>query len=191
MAERGTFKKLVERGGWCCRFGLLAIEDLKAAKTADGRLMPSFFVRRFGFAPESGGEILAKWREDYYRCEKHPQCLLVKAGIRREDLPTLSDSRRDFLALKGQHYNCYKAAQPPIRTGEPIKGTIISQSQVDWLWVVIGMERVDPSVCLGDQVWLDNVMYGTVIDIDGPNLTLLLPGPWHKQRNRKMHTSAK
>lgn len=183
-----AFKTLVFRGGWCCEYGCLAVEDARARLRAEGRLTPLWFKQKFGYTDSGGRQIIRKFQRGEYKCEKSPECMFVKAGIRAEDLPSLSESLKAFLALKGQHFGVYKT-QALQRIGDPIKGTIVGQSHVDWLWICIAVERVDTTIFLGDQLWLDNAMYGTVIDIDGPNLTLLLPGHHHKQRHRKVHNS--
>jgi hypothetical protein len=185
MAERKVFRIMAMEQGWCCAHGCLSIENIKARGKGQRGIPPTFFLR-FGMEPKSGSNVLVKWRQGGYRCEKLSNCLLAAVGMGDDDIPDLSPSHREFLSLKGRTFKAYKAECEPIRKGESLRAVVMRQSGFDWLWIEISLPTPDPEIKLGDPMWLDNLLWGTVIDIDGPTIILLLPGPRHNLRSNKI-----
>ena len=187
MAEKRTFRIEAMEQGWCCAHGCLAIEDIKARGKGQVGISPLFFVQKFGFEVASGKGILNDWkRHGKYQCERLAQCMLAKVGLVDDDIPSIGEDRRRYEALKGRTFGVYRTKTEPTRDGEPIRGVVMNLSKYDWLYVVVALPEADPSIKLGDQLFLDALLWGTVIDIDGPNITLLLPGHHHRLRHNKI-----
>lgn len=188
MAEKTTFRSVCEDMGVCCPHGYLAIEDIKArgrSQVLTGGMIGS----KFGFDPDSGTAILRRWKRGDYTCEKMRNCIMDKAGLVSDDIPALSPDEKAFRALKGPVHQVYLTKREPERVGEPIRGIVVSQSQYPWFCFTLSLPPDAPQlplIRLGDALWVDNVVWGTVVDIDGPLITLLVNGEKHRCRNNQL-----
>lgn len=184
MAETRNFKVLCTKAGWCCAHGCLSIEELKKVTRGGDRITAGWLRQKFDCSPTSAKTILKRWRTGEYACEKLEGCMLNRlGGIDNNDLITLSEHRKEWLALKGKKYGLYQTKSEPVRTGVALDATVIGASRNDdWLWLRVHVIGDSSKISLGDPLYLDNYLWGTVIQIDGPNIVLLLPGDRHGKR---------
>lgn len=187
-----TLRELVtepkpEGMGLCCVHGYLALLDLRMGTKPEGRLLPSHLTHPTGLSYNACYKTVANWRSGKIKCQGMKDCVLVKAGIKKEQLPSYSPEYLGFLALQGKSFlvDRVKTILEPIGP-EPIRGRIVQRSQTDWLWVGVALEYEPATVKLGDQLRLSPDLWGTVTHIDGNIYYLLLPGDKHGQRNKRM-----
>lgn len=181
-----------EGRGMCCVNGFLTIEDIRMKAKPEGRLTPTHLHRITGHVTGACNNTLIKWRAGKIKCEKAYGCVLVKTGLKPEDIPQWSPEHLAFLKLHGTSVLVDKVRtilEP--RAPEQIRGRIIAQSQTDWLWIGISLDYVPNDLYLGDQLQVAPNLWGTVTSIDGPIVYLLLPGDKHKLKNKRLAMGGK
>lgn len=173
--------------GMCCVNGFLTLEDIRIKAKPERRLTPVALSRITSFHYNSSCRTLTRWRQGKIKCEKCKTCVLVKTGLKAEDIPTWSPEHLAFIKLQGQAVEVMKVhTRLEPRFPEPIRGRIMSKSLTsDWLWIGVSLEYVPNDIYLGDQLSLGPDLWGTIIFIDGPMVYLLLPGEKHKQKNKR------
>lgn len=173
--------------GLCCVHGFLALQDIRMKAKPEGRLMPAMLTSLTGFTIAASNVTLSKWRKGLITCGKCKNCILVKTGLKDEPLPQWSPEHMAFRSLKGKSFlvDRVETILKPIGP-EPIRGRIVGMSQTDWLWVGVTLEYSPITVKLGDQLRLDDEIWGTVVSIDGPVFYILLPGSFHHQRQHRL-----
>lgn len=192
MARNTNFRIVIDDMGMCCRYGYLALEDLKAAKTPAGRIMPNLIEQRFGFCRRTACETIRKYRQGFIQCEGQKRCILVKAGLKDEPPPTHTEKTQTWMNLVGQTMPMQRMKEgwPMEPNGEVIDGKVISVSKQDWLWLGVHLDRRTLDIKLGDVLYHSPAIWGTVVDIDGPVYHILLPGNLHGQRNKRIDAAA-
>jgi len=98
--------------------------------------------------------------------------------------PEISPKLASFLAMIGKEFSCFHTETTPVRKGEPMKLTLTYGSDLPWLWARGTLDQDARDLKLGDQVWLDNTVWGTIIEIDDRTITLLFPGEKHDRRSK-------
>lgn len=176
--------------GLCCPFGFLMIEDIKCKGTPEGRLTPRRLCAKTGFTYLSAFASLKRFREGKIRCEKKEagaqHCIALKVEWKDQAIPGLDPKLLAWIKLPGSVYNVEmtQPIKPVSRSPQPIKARVIGVSQSQWLWLNLVLEYSPSTVKLGDTLILSPDLHGTVINIDGPCFTVLLPGDKHGQRNK-------
>lgn len=185
------FRILCDDAGWCCQAGYLTLEDIKAGPTPQRRLTGAKLMYQWGMPRSTASEIVRRFRQGFIQCENNNRCILVKSGLKDVPVPSLSGSSKAFFDLMGQAIPVYRTTEWPIEPINPkLEGKIVSQSKAPWLWMGVHIDTHSTDIKLGDVLYFTPAIWGTVIDINGPIYSILLPGKLHGMRNKAVVDSA-
>ena len=171
--------------GHCCDAWFLKVEEIKAKARGWPAISPAFLMKKTGVHYRTAVKIKKRWQAGEIQCKCRANCLKDKLEGRDVD-SVIDPSVKAFQALRGQSVTLYRLAVGKyelVRETPETAALVTEVSRVPWLWikVILQAERV---VYLGDQLWVENIAWGTVIDIDDRSLYLLLPGERHKSKRK-------
>ena len=171
--------------GHCCGAAFLKIEEIKAHARGEAQISAARLKGKTDFSYRTCFRILAKWKQGEVHCKNQPTCMKEKLGGKDPE-STIDPIVKAFQQLRGEAVTLYTAkfGKYEIVRELPTSPAIITElSRIPWLWIKVAIQG-DREVYLGDLVWIENIAYGTVFDIDGNILYILLPGHRHKSRRK-------
>jgi len=171
--------------GYCCAASFLKLEEVKALARGWPGISPAYLEKKTGLSPRTCKRLKARWQAQEIQCRGEQNCLRTKFND-TDPTSALDPELIAFRGLKHQSVTIYAAVlgKYELVREEPKTAAYITEvSRYAWLWIKVTLSA-DREVYLGDTLWIENIAYGTVIDIDGRNLYILLPGSRHKMKRK-------
>lgn len=169
--------------GYCCAAAFLKVEEEKAKARGWPGISPAHLERKTGLAYRTCIRLKKRWQTGEIQCTGMENCLRHKFND-SDPTSAIDPEMKAFRALKHQSVTIYTAkfGKYELTREEPkTPAYIIDVARYPWLWIKVSLTE-DREVYLGDMLWVENIAYGTVIDIEGRTLYILLPGHRHKRK---------
>jgi len=171
--------------GYCCAASFLKVEEIKATARGWPGISAAFLEKKTGLSPRSCKRIKARWQAQEIQCSNEANCLRSKFND-ADPTSALDPELKAFRELKHNSVTIYAAKfgkYELVREEPSTPAYIVEVSRSAWLWIKVTL-NADREVYLGDLLWIENIAYGAVIDIDGRNIYILLPGHRHKKKTK-------
>lgn len=174
--------------GFCCAAFFLKMEEVKGQAKGWKSFSPAALDKKTGLAYNTCQRLKRRWLEGDIKCECQANCLKAKWGG-KEPEAHIDSNMKAWMALRGQNvsiFACVPGKYELVRE-EPITPAIITELSIKmpWLWIKVTLSA-DRECYLGDRIYIDAITDGTIFDIDGRNLYILLPGYKHKARAKSL-----